>query len=528
MLGACQTGERRDLAQIAQAAQPVEPQQVETPQPDSPAALLTLQISNLPVLLDRLDPLLVLALPPKAIEQWRSIRTVIGGAKTVSFLLYDFELDVPQGSTSPVLNHVDAALRITGQPAGALLATRDLLDQQLARLGALLPQGVNWQCQESQEELVCSTRPEAAHPKPQDLPTPDGDILKLQVDLEPVIRKSELLLGALPLWAVLPEEVASWKSLDLRLLDQPDSVRLTLTARKSPSIEVLDRVFAPPGNPVQIARGSTPAAVITSLHNLETLSQELQKWTSGKLGPGDLARPKAWLDSSWQTQLLELASGTAGLLLTPEVKLSDPVESVLWFLQVSDERALQSRLEYVFKKARPKTEDRELKTGDHLMMLVRRGKGKTTESFAWMTRNQISFMASSPRLEALSMALYSPAWKQKELETVSLGPDEWVAGFVDFERLTAHLSLGQGALVEAAFTNLAHSVAQKLDQRLLFRLRRLGNEDPSMQILSFEIDNLLGILAVVSKEMTPLLKGAVVKAIDRLSSPLVAQVPARR
>ncbi len=208
------------------------------------------------------------------------------------------------------------------------------------------------------------------------------------------------------LWSVLPEETRQFTALNLTFTEDPDRLALNLVTADSGLVDAFVGVFESTAAPVVVPQDS-PIVAFTAVRDLEGRLEKVENFWDNKIPLSKKQKLKSLLDNSWQSQMMELANGTVGVVLMGEVPITglDPAKplktpGLVYFIQVSDVEAMEARLLHVFKKKYFKLEDENfegLAKFTHASWKKKKKKS-TRERLTWFVEGETYYFGLSPDL----------------------------------------------------------------------------------------------------------------------------------
>ncbi len=509
----CQSGTRTSLEVLATGGEKTRDTGDRAGEGVRRGPLVRLSVRDVPALWTKLEPALLLVFP--ATRKGELARN-LALAKNIDSLYVEISgvrLGLNESDGTVQVVELSGVLAAQSAAPDALTAVPDWL------VAAAIPGTQTWSCRPATEaepggggEYVVCADPESLLKRP---PSPGKEwttghvssTLVAEVAFGPLLDLAEEHLGRVVVWGVVPEELASFDRIELNMDLDADRVALELTTKDSVMMGLLRPLAGGQEYAIPIPAGSA-AGLVAGLRDVESTAQSLQDWMGTKGAGSGLFAFRTWLSSSWQTEMMDLSAGAAGFVVSGELDVTNPLESFVWLIRPADAKSVESRLDHVFSRSNVRRDERTLRTGEILVQRFRRGKGVGDEALSWFYRTGFAYLGASQRLSRMADDLRSSPVQPSLARRLQLGPNELARGFVNMERLTAHLSLGaDGGFAASAAINMAHSLAQKVQHELEWSVALPGPDENGQQQLSVEVHHLLHVVEVVSRGLLPLLGG---------------------
>ncbi len=327
--------------------------------------------------------------------------------------------------------------------------------------------------------------------------------LSLTLDFPRLLTVLEGLVTVPLLWAVVPEEARRFATLRLALTESPDRLSLDLTTRESGLVEAFVEVFEPVGKPIVVPL-EVPAVAFTSVRDLTARLEKVQDFWDNKIPLAKKQKLQALVDDSWQSQMMELANGLAGVVLMGDVPLTglDPAAplqtpGLLYFIQVSDREAMEARLLHVFNTKYFTLEDEnfeDLVKFTHAFWKKKKSKD-TRERLSWFSEEETGtyYFGLSEVLVRFVRERRDALEAGTTLE-LALAPGEVARFALSPGRLVARLTASQKAGISAAMAlGMVKNTLGAVVGEIVVRVHHRAEEDGG-HTASFEVAGLLGIL----------------------------------
>ena len=339
--------------------------------------------------------------------------------------------------------------------------------------------------------------------------------VSLTVDLPRLLTIAEELVTVPLLWAVVPEEARKFATLRLALTESPDRFSLELMTRESGLVEAFVQLFELVGKPIIVPQ-ATAAVAFTAVQDLAARLEKVQDFWDNKIPLAKGQKLQALLNDSWQSQMMELASGLSGVLLIGDVPLTglDPAAplqtpGLVYFIQVTDTEAMEARLLHVFNTKYFKLEDENfegLVKFTHAFWKKKKNKA-TRERLSWFVEGETGtyYFGMS---EVLIRFIHEREAARAAGTTMelALAPGEVARFALSPGGLVGHLTASQKAGLSAAMAlgmvkNTLGAVVGEIVVRVLHRVEEDGGHTAS-----FEVEGLLSTLKDAITRSESLLK----------------------
>lgn len=498
----CAEGPRIELAQLAVDA----PAQVEGVKEEGlDGVLFRVESGDVKRLVSFVEPVLKVAAPEwsSRVAGWE----LLARAEAFSLTLRELEAGLDSKTHQPRVTGLTAVLSL-GLEGGATAETEKQVKEWVwAALKGISAEPM-WSCDAGASGLVClivvgrsTVQPEVVSADRQRRPEADR-ILEVVLGIPGLLRKLETWLGVVAVWAVVPEEFATWREVGITWSSKSDELVLRVTGVKSEVLQVISALAAKRGVDVRFPEG---ASVVGLAHASQVRDRAtfLRDLWANKPGVSDAANPVSWLDNSWQSQLLELASGYAGVAVPGLLDVEDIWGSLVFLFQPTSASVLDARLAHVFSDKGFIHEDVPVRTGESVHRVWRKGK-KKTERMSWFVKDGTYYFASkAATLVTLAEKLAHPKGKPAvgdvfatsggEFLTVRFSPRNFIQG-IDLR--------GQGMGAGMALT-MVKNASVKWPEWVYARAKvvEAGGESE----IRVELDGVMGWLEQALKDFEPLL-----------------------
>jgi len=340
-------------------------------------------------------------------------------------------------------------------------------------------------------------------------------VLSLSFDLPRLLTVAEGVVTVPLLWAVLPEETRRFSRLRLTLTEDPDRLSLDLVTRESGLVEAFVGVFESDASAIVVPPDS-PAVAFTALRDLEGRLKKLEDFWDNKVPLSKKQKLKSLLNDSWQSQMMELANGMAGVVLMGDVPITglDPAKplktpGLVYFIQVSDMEAMEARLKHVFNTKYFKLEDEnfeDLVKFTHAFWKKKKKK-KTRERLTWFVEEETGTYYFGMSEELIRFVRERRAARDAGTTMkLALAPGEVARFALSTGGLVSRLTASQKAGISAAMAlgmvkNTLGAVAGQIVVTVSHRAEENGDHTAS-----FEVTGLLSTLKDAITRSESLLK----------------------
>lgn len=507
VLTACREEQETTLAELAQRV----PQASPYVEPAPPGPIFTLAVSHPGALADRLN----IALPLIPGDQPKGILNFVKTVPQMSgayLELFDVQAGFDEESKELFVQRMDALL--IAVPASGDKA-RDQAPRWLAFLEKHWPaRETNLRCKDYSMLIVCAAgntqiplandlEDVAAHGLP-DLRPQLGVVLRL--NLASLVAVGERLVGEPLFWAVVPEEIRNLEEIRLSVSEDPDEMSVMVSGADTGLLKSVGEVFVGNKMPVELPAG-TPFWAYAVTGNVEGRLEQVEEFWAGKLLVSDY-KVSTWVDDTWRTQLLNLASGVVGIVLVGDVPIHDPLANVVYFLQATDRKLMDKRLNYVFSTKHFKTETGKFKTGEEFTRVRRkRGRKMGKEKLVWFYRDSTYFLAASSKLlEELVVGLSDPGIVERQVTTIDPARGDKVAAIISLSGLAQRLTLSKKAgLAENLALGMFKKAVLDLEQQVHVEFAEVGGGDDSLRLI-IRTRNVFSTFDALLKKVQPVLQ----------------------
>lgn len=501
-ISGCQEEARVELSQLAVDA----PAQVESVKESGPdGVLFRVGSGDVKRLVTFVVPVLKVADPEwsKRVAGWE----LLARAKAFSLTLRELEAGLDSKTNQPRITGLTAVLSL-GLEGGATAETEKQVKEWVwAALKGISAEPM-WSCDADASGLVClvvvgrsTVQPEVVSADRQRRPEADR-ILDVALGIPGLLRKLETWLGVVAVWAVVPEELATWREIGITWSSKSDQLVLRVSGVESDVLQVFSALAAKRGVDVRFPEGASVVG-LAHVSQIRERAEFLRDLWSTKPGVSDVVNPVSWLDDSWQSQLLELASGYAGVAIPGLLDVEDVWGSLVFLFQPTNASVLDARLAHVFSDKGFIHEDVPVRTGESVHRVWRKGK-KKTERMSWFVKDGTYYFASkAATLVTLAEKLAHPKGKPAvgdvfatsggEFLTVRFSPRNFIQG-IDLR------SQGMGA---GMALTMVKNASVKWPEWVYARAKvvEAGGESE----IRVELDGVMGWLGQALKDFEPLL-----------------------
>lgn len=368
-----------------------------------------------------------------------------------------------------------------------------------------------WSCDSAGKVLDClvvvgkaPVEPEAVKADRQ-LPADSDVVLSVVVGVPGLLRKLEHWVGAVALWAVLPEEAATWREFGLSWRSKEDRLTIRLSGEESQVLAALRALGEKRGPDVNFPDGASVMGLM-QIDKVRDQAEIVRDQWSNKPGISPYVNPVAWLDDSWQSQTLELASGYVGIALAGTLNLEDPMGSLVYFMQPTNPAVLDARLAHIFSDKGFSHEEYSTRSGESIHRVFRKGK-KKTERMNWYVKNGTYYFAG--KLESVR-AIADVLNRPRGLPTGGIAYRTEGADVLRLEvsprDLVQAMDMREKGMGAGMALTLVKTAAAKWQQKIVIRgLVSEGTEGLEARIV---VDGLMGWLGQALRDFEPLLNMA--------------------
>lgn len=233
-----------------------------------------------------------------------------------------------------------------------------------------------------------------------------GPNIRLTLQIRPLAKSAESFFTTPIFWGVVPEEFLTLTTIGATIDLESDRIELSIAGRDSAVLTSLEDVLTATGQDGRLPP-NLPLLAYTTVDDLARRASMAEEHWDTKLRVPKAYRFKTFLDKSWQRQLVEMASGRVGVALAGPVRIGDVslknllrLDSLIFFMQYADRKALEKRLDHIFASKYFRLEDEILETGEKLTRSMRRRGRKTKgeERMAWFFKDGFCFFGSTTEM----------------------------------------------------------------------------------------------------------------------------------
>ena len=333
-------------------------------------------------------------------------------------------------------------------------------------------------------------------------------VLSVTLDFPRLLTVLEGLVTVPLLWAVVPEEARRFSSLSLVLSEDPDRLAVDLVTTESGLAEAFVRVFEPVSRPILVPR-SAPVVAFTAVRDLKDRLEKVQDFWDNKIPLSKDQQLQTLLNDSWQSQMLELANGLAGVVLVGEVPLTglDPAAplktpGLVYFIQVSDGEAMEARLKHVFNTKYFRLEDENLDDQTkitHAFWKKKKKKGKRERLSWFIEEDSWTYFFGLSDILTRFVSERKAAQEAGTAMKLTLAPGEAARFTLAPGGLVARLTASQKGGISAAMAlGMVKNSLGAVGGEIVVRIHHVAAQDGG-HIASFEV---LGLLGTVKDAVT--------------------------
>ena len=513
MPAACREEAKKPLAELA--AKVAEP--AAEAQPERSSDLLTVYSTDPRKLVARLHTPALLLLDNETGARLSQVIEELKVPEKVYLEVREFLFDIDLETRSPVVSRLDARLLL--RPAAGLGVADEASrwSKLLARLPLAVGDGAEPRCAPRGELVVCGVGNQQSEAKTEAfvarwglLQGQGSPLFLVRMGLRQMVDLMEKTVGSTFFWAVFPEEFLRFESLELTLTETPDRLALSLVARNSGVLDGLHTFFLPPDREVRLPE-RTPAVGFASIHEAKATAEKLDGYWKAKWAAAPGLRLKKALDDTWRTQLLELASGIVGIAVVGKISMTKPGTAFVYLFQPTDPKLFEKRMAHIFSSKYFRLEKQELRTGEEVTRVERRGrkkKGANKERLAWFLKDGTYYIAAaSNTLRLLAEDMHARPGVDKPFMRLTLQSPGRASARVSVPAILRRIVLPDdaGLGMGMALTMLKNS-AKEIDRDIIVNLLLDPPGEEGEQTLTVQVDNLFFAVDVLMKELGPLMR----------------------
>ncbi|GEM_PF-5020210 len=504
LLGGCQKQEVRTLSEFVQARDVTEETKPSAVESGVLARIGSGDVERLRSLV--LPVLLVLA--PEAARSLASSKA-LENLRTFSLVVREMAFGLDPKENRARVNQM--ALVIHATTAKDAKAFEEQLRSWFDGL-SLFAHVPTWTCNTDEAKLTCMVSVGEANVGPMGISSDrdgrlpeQGVVLSLVVSVPGLVRKLEGWLGAIALWAVLPEAILGLSSIEFTWFSQGDRLELALAGQNDGVLAAVRASLAEKGRKVMLPESPAMVGMLQVSRLRENTESIRSEWTTKPAFP-DWANPASVLDHSPFHRLMELASGNVGFFLPGTLNIADPLGSLVFFFQPTDPTALELRLYQMFPARSHEHVPTRTRTGQYVMRIYMKGK-KKVERINWYDKGGTWYFSNRHEaLTALDQLLTKPGSEEVGGKGYEIEPGAFLRAEVSPRELIQALELKSRDIGTGMVMTTLKSAAAKWEHRVV--VDGLASSDESQTRVVIRATGLTSWLLQALKDFEPLLNFA--------------------
>jgi hypothetical protein len=338
--------------------------------------------------------------------------------------------------------------------------------------------------------------------------------IRLTLQVHPLLESLESFVTTPLFWAVVPEEFLTLTTVGARIDLETDRIELSVVGRDSAILRSLEQLLTTAGGQGRLPPG-IPLLAYTTISDVSLRASKAQEHWDDKLRVPKAWRIETFIDKSWQRQLMEMASGTVGFALAGPVDIGEvnwknimKLDSLVFFMEFADRKALEKRLEHIFTSKYFRLEDELLETGERVTRALRRRgrKRQDEERMTWFFKDGFCYFGSTTKIVRDFTGRIETAVKAgTPLTALELREDEKLRVALSPGQVTQALQLPEksGMTEKIAFGVFKNSVVELTEA---MEVSLVAAADGATTRLSVRVDSFFATYSAFLSKTGPLLK----------------------
>jgi hypothetical protein len=506
LAGACTSDPEVSLTQLANEEPPAESELVE----ESVRKPLLTFVANRPApLLERVTAALPLLMNTKEADDWNVLLASWTSIAGLYGELHELTVTVDESDGRPGLGH--CLCHVVVKPSSS--ENTEILSEQLSKaLSAICssensPEQPQPNCTVDDDLLLCSVgnrtdnqQQEVLSRARKHLTGTDTRVLA-DFSVGRWLTVGEQAVTTPLFWAVIPEEILHLDSISLTLDATVDRLAFSCHGTDSEALRAIFNIFQPVTMPL-VLPSRLPVVAWSAVSDFPKRVARAQEFWDSKFSIPKKHRVETFINDTWKSQLVELASGPIGVALVGDLeplKLNTErlleTDCLVYFILPAEQKAMQDRIKHIFSKKHFILEDDSLASGEIITRSFWRSKYKKSkrkrERLSWYVRDGVWFFGKEENLRKLIAWHHEGDTAPLQMTTLSLDQGDVMRLSISPGRLLQHVVLkGKDAGLAA---NLALGMAKSSFVQMKTELKVHLNieKDGSQEKLVFIVDHLL-------------------------------------